>query len=619
MERTRIVALSGPDNVGKSTQLRILDRRLGAAATNAGVLHDYDARWAEIRNGGLASWWFENSSIEDFVHVLVRSYLARLERARELTEPLVLVDRGLPMLEATIAATLATRLVIDDDDAADMTTKLLLPHRDDLDRAEAVETGIILLPATDPPAIAAASLARGPEANEVYRHYQAHLACQLIRLVAEGRFAHKIITGDRPIMAIQAEVRSVIADLWRVPFCRLPEVATIALGGMSESGKSTVGEMLHRRFGVARLKIGYLIEEAAARHAIADPYVLDEMTQAELVVDSLDRYTAGNRFVDRISIESLHRFEATRALKTLLGQSLTVAYVDTRDDLRRRRSETDLLDLAERDNAKMARGAKRIRSIADIVIDNNRTLLHLRRQVEAMVGPDMQSPRRMATNTLDLPAGLCDAVTTFVASLAGTPGVDLVAVTGSGGRGKYQHDWSDIDVLVLAETYALDGVQIAAVHLREAAAPVKVGLTVATAMEARVGALTPRLVHILRELGTGALAAQFVRSSLRLPVPSASADAETSLADGSLAAIEVRRQLLAGVPEVRALYKLAALLAKIMLRYCGRPAAEDRAALIALRAGESDLIDAARCDSVACARLATAVLADWLETMPATQ
>lgn len=46
--------------------------------------------------------------------------------------------------------------------------------------------------------------------------------------------------------------------------------ARVAIGGLSESGKSTTAQHLHHRHGFARLKIGYLFGLAAVRHRIGD-------------------------------------------------------------------------------------------------------------------------------------------------------------------------------------------------------------------------------------------------------------------------------------------------------------------------------------------------------------
>jgi dephospho-CoA kinase len=108
-------------------------------------------------------------------------------------------------------------------------------------------------------------------------------------------------------MEVQARLRELITDAGiTVPLCRIPQVRVVAFGGMSESGKSTAADYLRVRHGFARLKIGYLLDLAAAYRGISDPYEADLVTQAELLADALDRYCAAHHFAERLSIESLH-------------------------------------------------------------------------------------------------------------------------------------------------------------------------------------------------------------------------------------------------------------------------------------------------------------------------
>src|SRR5579884_3287369 len=100
------VAISGPDGVGKTTQLRLLARC--SEFDDAGRLDQHDTAWLWPQRHGLAEWWFSYAPIEEVTGVLARSYLARA--AGHGTDSRIrLVDRGIPMLEATVAATVAAR------------------------------------------------------------------------------------------------------------------------------------------------------------------------------------------------------------------------------------------------------------------------------------------------------------------------------------------------------------------------------------------------------------------------------------------------------------------------------------------------------------------------------
>lgn len=335
-----VLAVSGPDNVGKSTQLRILARRIGPSAVLAGSLDAYDPRWRAIKLLGMADWWFGQGSVEEVADVLACSYL---ERTRQKPESeLWLVDRGIPMLEASVAATVAVREELSAEAAADRARSILA----------------------------------------TYEAYERHLHDQIGRLIAEGRFAARIVTGDLPIMSVQARLRELACGAGiEVPMCRLPQLKVLAMGGLSESGKSTAAEYLRVRHGFARLKIGYLIETAAVLRGVSDPYDSDPATQAELLIDGLDQYCTAHHYLERVTIGSLHRGKPTRELRKLLGGALTIVYLDTDQRYREQRGTAGASDVRTRDVVKRERGAEAISVIADEVIRNNGSLLALRHRL----------------------------------------------------------------------------------------------------------------------------------------------------------------------------------------------------------------------------------------------
>jgi cytidylate kinase len=615
-----VVSLSGPDNIGKTTQLRLLHRRLAPDGRLAGSLHEHDPRWAAIVTGGMATWWFTTSTAEELADVLASSYLHR--HTTTAGDGLSLFDRGVPMLEAGLAATFSVRFQLDDAEAHRTALRLLRPFQQRLDACAAREIGIVLLHCHDPEASARRSLTRESDVSPTYRRYQHHLARQILRQVDDGRFAHVVEVGDRSIVEVQDELRSILRERQiTAPPAILSRATVVAFGGLSESGKSTAAQWLRRRHGYTRLKIGYLLEQAAVRHGIADVYALDETAQAELLVDSLDRYLAAHYYGNRITIESLHRHPATAALQALLGPTLTIVYVDAAEQVRHERSTEAASAITERDDTKRSRGAHCIRDIADLVVANDGPLHRLYHHLDQLaynLAWPLAAPRVSPPAALGLPRGLTDPVARLVADLSADAAADLIAVTGSGGRGKYQDGWSDLDVLIIASPSQLDRVRAAAVRLRHGIRQVKLGLTLISSRECHAGALTARLIHTLRQIGTGAIAVQWAAPELRLPCPDPDDDALASLADGTHAAVELRRQLLAARCEPRAVFKLAALLAKVTLRLTGDDPPDDDLALRRfLPRHDPHQLAASRTDPDLARTVAVAVLDTWLATLPA--
>ncbi|WP_326766114.1 nucleotidyltransferase domain-containing protein [Streptomyces sp. NBC_01591] len=616
------VAFSGPDNTGKTKQIGILARRMGSAATSAGPLDHYDRRWAAIKTDGMGRWWFETGPAEEVADVLAHSYL---ERSRHpYSAPVRFLDRGIPMLEASVAATVAVRENLDAWRAADRARSLLAPYESALRAAERDERALLLLHCEDAEEGTRRSLSHEATVTDIYAAYQRHLHAQINRLVADGRFAMVIGIGDRSTVTIQDEVRRLLAPLHpAIPVRAMAGVHVIALGGMSESGKSTASEYLRTHHGHARLKIGYLIEDAADRAGIADPYRVAPVVQAELIVDGLDRYCQAHHFVDCVSIESLHDFDSAAELARMLGPQLTITYLDTSAPVRAQRGTAGAQDVADRDRVKSARGADKIASIAQEVISNDGPRLALERRLDHLVltrqWPEHQ-PSTMPVNALGLPVHLESYLSTLLDRLTGPqPLIDLLAVTGSGARGKYQHGWSDLDVFVVADAESLEGMRRVLADLEAELGGVKLGLTVLTRAECRAGAVTSRLLHILALIGSGGLVPLWCAPGLALPAPDAATDVDVSLRDGIQAAVEIRRQLLKGAPDLRGLYKVTALLAKIQLRYSGIECPSDSDALQALvEAGRQDtsMVAAARTERSAAEDLALVVLRSWLATLP---
>ncbi|MGW6604036.1 nucleotidyltransferase domain-containing protein [Streptomyces sp. NPDC055036] len=616
------IALSGPDNTGKTKQIGILARRMGAAACGGGPLEAHDPRWERIKSAGMRNWWFDSGPVEEIADVLARSYLER--SSSTVAAPVRLLDRGIPMLEASVAATVAVREELTSPAAADRARTLLAPYADDLAAAEAAEHSVVLLHCMNPVEGARRALSHEATITPIYATYQRHLHTQVARLVTDGRFAETVIVGERPTIAVQDDLRRRLHSLAPdIPARALPGVRVVALGGLSESGKSTAGEYLRTRHGYARLKIGHLIEDSARRCRIADPYALGEVVQAELIVDALDRYCAAHHFLDRVSIESLHSAASTREFTRMLGQQLTVVYLKTPFTVRAARSIPGAADVAERDRTKISRGAKKIAAAADAVIDNGGNRLQLERALDRLALSARWSSHRPETvplNTLGLPVHLEAYLSTALDRMAGRrPLIDLLAVTGSGARGKYQHGWSDLDVFVIAAPEALPDMAEILADLDGELDGVKLGLTVLTPGECTTGAISSRLLHVLALLGTGALPALWCRPGLTLPVPTAADDVDASVRDGIQAAIEIRRQLLRPTLDLRALYKVTALLAKIQLRFQGTECPGDDEALTTLLADTqqphpASLLHQARTSRDQAESLARSVLDRWLVT-----
>jgi hypothetical protein len=440
--------------------------------------------------------------------------------------------------------------------------------------------------------------------------------------------------GDRPVLDVQHELRELLRNRLglNVPGMSLQRVQVVALGGLSESGKSIAAAYLAAGHGYARLTTGYLLESAAARYGIADVYALEDAGIAEMLVLGLDAYCAAHHFQRHVSMESLHRAGMTAELARLLGDHLTVVYLDASPGVRQARNPAGPADVRERDAVKRSHGTEYIRQLADAVIDNNGPRLALYRALDTIAASrrwPQTTPQQATIAGLGLPSRLAAYMDALLARVGdpAAPLVSLLAVTGSGARGKYQHGWSDLDVLAVAGQDKLSRLREVLAELNGQLSGVKLGFTVVSEAECAAGAVTPRLLHTLALIGAGHLPVLWPDGSLALPCPDQEADALASLDDGVAAAIEIRRQLIRPTLDLRYLYKVTALVAKVGLRADGEEHPGDTEALHALMdrfpasfAGlDHNVVVAARQDEQAATRLAHAVLSWWLSALPAAE
>ncbi|MDT9683703.1 DUF4254 domain-containing protein [Streptomyces sp. TRM76323] len=280
----------------------------------------------------------------------------------------------------------------------------------------------------------------------------------------------------------------------------------IAVGGLSECGKSTSAEFLRRACGAQRLKIGFLLRQAAHRQGLADPYALSARRQAELLLTELNRFAEAHVVTRLFTIESVHDDASVTELKRLMGDTLQIVYLDAPFDVRAERSGMPAQAVAAKDEIKMSRGAHQVAALADHVIDNSGSITALRARLRRIAAPPVTGALRITTPYgLGLPAAVASATADFTDALrAYGPGIQLVALTGSPGEGAWIAGWSDLDLLVVAGHEATGRVHKALDRYRTALdGAADLGPTLVSPGELTARCLTPRLAFALYQLQQG--------------------------------------------------------------------------------------------------------------------
>lgn len=575
------LSLNGVDNVGKTTQLRWLARAVPSAHL-VGSIDSWDSRWRDVAAGDFAHWWFVSSTTTEHVSLVMESHVAR----RAASRPFAFEDRGLPMLRATCAATAAVKHRLTPKDALDRVDELMagMPVPD-----ERREVHVLLRRFDDPAREAAAALGR--EAGLVddrYATYQRMLA-EILRLQALRGDYHEVLDlGDAPILDVQRQLRSRMspAGVDVDPLRENPVDRLWVLGGLSESGKSTVGALLRDEHGVTRLKIGYLLEVAALRASVADPYAdWSESEQAEHLTEEILRFAQSAK-ATTISVESAHRFEATRHLKRVWGDRSRVVYVHADDTVRTSRTTEAPAQLRDRDGIKRIRGADRVADIADHVIDNSGPLGALKLAVHRLVtAADVPGAAAFPCVPETQRAWLGQATDHVLDNE-----VALVLATGSTGTANWRSGWSDLDLLVVRDTAPASWLR-EVVNTLPSPDGVKTAVSVFTTADLDALRVPPRVVQSLRRAGRG-IGILYRRDGYRLPIPSTAHGDRTSRSELGLVLMTTRRLLADDSPDVRALHKHLVLLAKLLLRADGHDLSDAEQVLAAF----NDIHPEAGCD-----------------------
>jgi cytidylate kinase len=343
----------------------------------------------------------------------------------------------------------------------------------------------------------------------------------------------------------------------------------LAFGGLSECGKSTSAEFVKRTSGAQRLKVGFLLRQAAHREGLADPYALSARRQAELLLGELNRFADAHVDTKLFTIESVHDDASIAELKQLMGDTLQIVYLDAPFAVRVERSGMPSQAVAAKDEIKMSRGAHRVAALSDHVIDNTGSIAALRARLRRIAAPPAATALRVAAPYgLGLPGAVAAATADFTDTVQAVgPGIRLAALTGSPSEGTWIAGWSDLDLLVIAEHEAISRVHEALEHYRSALGnAASLGPTLVTSGELTARRLTPRLAFVLHQLQQGS---PVLHAAPDLELPTISRDELAFAAVRELPQVILTMRRLradAGPATLRQLYKHLVLACRLLLR-----------------------------------------------------
>lgn len=173
------------------------------------------------------------------------------------------------------------------------------------------------------------------------------------------------------------------------------------IGGMSESGKSTLGRYLDQR-GIKRLKITFFLKRAMEREGVGSDFVewnnQNMKERPEWVFQTFaDEFIpwSTDQGIEFCCLESLYTPGLAVHLRERLGlDKVVIIYVDMDENIRLQRQmiRQNLASLDEarqlmlpRDQIKREWGVPAIANVADVIIDNSGSMENLTKIADAMI------------------------------------------------------------------------------------------------------------------------------------------------------------------------------------------------------------------------------------------
>lgn len=189
------------------------------------------------------------------------------------------------------------------------------------------------------------------------------------------------VNTDKMNLIIKNEMKKKVLKLDENRF-------VFGIGGLSESGKSSTGQILLKKYGIPNFKFNYINDVIKKTYGLSEEDDLFDDNRefsSILVIDEISHMMRRMYYWDIISIESLHSFINTKIMKEVFPDNFIVLYLKTDDFIRTFRNSVDFdndiekseKEIEKKDNTKKSRGADKVETIANFIIENNGDIAEL--------------------------------------------------------------------------------------------------------------------------------------------------------------------------------------------------------------------------------------------------
>lgn len=361
------IGINGVDNLGKSTQIRLLPFFSSESLRIMDSLSHYVSELSLPPKESF-KWWMESDPAE-FTRAIALGVKARIDESRA---DICILDRGTFMFRAVCLAkwllhervslaTLSAHVseIFGSCGALEDELNVLLTR----DQQYIDQTRVLRSFLTG--AVKKASPFTEDE-NRLYGRYQNNLTDAIEQVASESNVVY--VSAGAPILEVQNAIRRGLnAAIGKTLFVNLAAQTKLIVGlsGMSESGKSTMAEKLVAESNGVRLKLNFFnfgqISDCSPEESLAIKFML---------------FCHTHYFRQNFTVESLHGIRLSAYLKLFFGSRFRLLYLDTPLDVRVQRWqdantvtwEAALQAISARDAEKEILGCSQIAGIADEVV-----------------------------------------------------------------------------------------------------------------------------------------------------------------------------------------------------------------------------------------------------------
>ena len=445
-----IISLNGIDGSGKSTQAELLKNKNPNLIDVFGSLENYIPFNQDKRD---FDWWFLNSSPQEFLHIIYKSISERNEKIKLSNKPIIIIDKGIINFDIRVISTLLTKSLNEEK-----SKELIQSKKEELNIKDIEDFKIFFINSSPN------QKNQNLKFHEIYENYQIYQK-KLLEKYLSNTYKNDIIFNSKGyIDEVSNNLNNLIFNLLKTKIA-LPVNKTIfGIGGLSESGKSSVGLYLSNMFNIWNLKLTYFIEEICNRYQIKiDELNLNDKRYVSILeAEEISHFLNIHYYQKIISIESLYSYLNSVYFKDIFQDSYQIIFIDTSIEKRIDRNAISLgkdkltskTMINDKDHIKISRGAEEIRNIADFIINNDTSKIHLYEQIDHIVNKINMKKDKIITkeiNQFNIPINYKNILETIYKKILLNTNLKLFILHGSCSNETVIEKFSDIDLIMVIE------------------------------------------------------------------------------------------------------------------------------------------------------------------------